>query len=76
MNQLRFLIFADAAKVWVHSPSAGTPGSYELTSVGAGFRSWWWKHFIGELDWAYPFTATSSLGVGDQRIDFRVAYEF
>jgi hemolysin activation/secretion protein len=76
MNQFRFLTFVDAARVWVQSPLPGTPSSYDLTSAGVGFRSLWWKHFVGELDWAYPFTATSTVGIGDQRIDFRVAYEF
>jgi hemolysin activation/secretion protein len=76
LNELRFLAFADVARVWIRSPLPGTAGSYELVSAGVGFRSLLWKHLVGELDWAYPFSATSTVGIGDQRLDFRVAYEF
>jgi hemolysin activation/secretion protein len=76
LDELRFLAFTDAARVWVRSPLRGTPGTYELVSAGAGFRSLLWKHIVAELDWAYPFSATDTVGIGDQRIDFRVAYEF
>ena len=76
LNQLRFLAFGDVARLWNHHPLAGSPSRFNLSSVGAGFRMQLFKHFIGELDWAYPFSAAPFVDVGDQRLDFRMAYEF
>lgn len=76
MDQLRFLTFVDAARAWVHSPLPGTPKLYDITSFGAGFRSQWLKHLVGELDWEYPMSNTNYVRSGDQRLDFRVGYEF
>jgi hypothetical protein len=33
-------------------------------------------HWMGEFDWAYPLKQQGSVDVGNQRVDFRVAYEF
>ncbi len=76
MNQLRFLAFFDVARTWIQSPAAGTPRLYDLSSFGVGFRSQWLKHIVGELDWEYPMSSTQSIDAGDQRLDFRVGYEF
>jgi hemolysin activation/secretion protein len=76
MEQLRFLTFFDVARAWIHSPLAGTPRLYDLSSFGVGFRSQWLKHIVGELDWEYPLSNTQYIDAGDQRLDFRVGYEF
>jgi hemolysin activation/secretion protein len=76
MNQLRFLTFFDVARTWVQSPAPGTPRLYDLSSFGVGFRSQWLKHIVGELDWEYPMSSTQYIDAGDQRLDFRVGYEF
>jgi hypothetical protein len=34
------------------------------------------KHWLGEFDWAYPFEPQGTVDVGNQRVDFKVAYEF
>lgn len=75
-NQLRFLAFADIARLWIHHPLAGTPSRYDLSSAGAGFRLQMFRHVIGELDWAYPFSNSGLVRAGEQRLDFRMAYEF
>ena len=76
MEQMRFLAFVDAARAWVKSPLPRTPRSYDLSSVGVGFRSQWMKHIVGELDWEYPMSRTNYIHPGQQRVDFRVGYEF
>ena len=75
-GQFRFLAFAELARLWNRSVLSGTPPAYFLSSAGMGFRAVLWKHWIGEFDWAYPLSAASLVGVGDQRVDFRVGYEF
>lgn len=76
MDQMRFLAFFDVAKTWIKSPLPRTPKYYDLSSFGVGFRSQWVKHVIGELDWEYPMSKTNYIHPGDQRIDFKVGYEF
>jgi hypothetical protein len=49
---------------------------YDLLSTGTGFRMLAFKHLVSEFYWEYPFVATEFVKVGQQRIDFRVAYEF
>jgi hemolysin activation/secretion protein len=75
-QELRLLAFGDVARLWVRDPLPGTPKRSDLASAGVGLRMQVLKHFIGEFDWAYPFAATDAVAVGEQRVDFRVAYEF
>ena len=76
IQELRVLGFLDGARLWVLDPLAGTPSGYHLASAGAGFRMRSFSRLTNELDWSYPFTAINSVNVGQQRIDFKVAYEF
>ncbi|MDD5036231.1 MAG: POTRA domain-containing protein [Methylococcaceae bacterium] len=76
LNQLRFLAFGDAARLWINKPLLGTPTRYDLLSAGLGFRMQMFQHLLADFDWAYPFTATDYVKVGAQRLDFRMAYEF
>ncbi len=77
LNDLRFLAFMDASELWLNGPvSPGTPNKFDLWSTGAGFRMRAFRNFNGEFYWEYPFIATEFVRAGQQRIDFRVAYDF
>ena len=75
-QNFRLLMFFDWANIWTIAPIAPTPANAQLASTGIGFRSQWFKHLISDLDWAYPFSKQGSVDVGNQRVDFRMAYEF
>jgi hemolysin activation/secretion protein len=76
IDNLRLLAFLEAAELWVLDPLPETPASYSLSGAGAGLRFAALKHFLTELDWSYPMATVGRIRPGDQRIDFRVAYEF
>lgn len=76
VQNLRAHVFFDYAYLWIHSPLPFNPTHYKLAGAGAGFRMQLFKHLNGEFDWAYPFYEQSTVDVGNQRIDFRLAYEF
>lgn len=75
VQNLRALAFVDWAAIWTanQAPSAEY---FELASVGMGFRLQLIRHLFGELDWGYPLYKQNSVSVGQQRLDFRMAYEF
>ena len=76
MDELRFMAFTDGAKLWVSSALPGTPSDYHIASAGLGLRAQLWKHLLGEFYWAYPLSPTDQVRVGENRLDFRVAYEY
>lgn len=77
LNDLRFLAFTDAAQLWLNGPvGVGTPNQFGLWSTGAGFRMRAFRNLNGEFFWEYPFIGTDYVKPGQQRIDFRVAYDF
>jgi len=76
VDELRLLAFTDGAKLWVDSALDGTPSQYHIASAGLGLRTQIWKHLQGEFYWAHPFSRTDAVRVGEDRVDFRVAYEF
>lgn len=75
-QNLRLLMFFDWANLWTIAPIAPTSASAQLASTGIGLRSLWFKHVIGDLDWAYPFYKQGSVDAGQQRVDFKMSYEF
>lgn len=76
LNNLRAHLFMDYAYLWIQQPQDQTPSFYHLAGAGAGFRLQLFKNWFGELDWAYPLYRQSTVDVGNQRVDFRLAYEF
>jgi hemolysin activation/secretion protein len=76
LQNLRLLTFFDWANLWTIAPLAPTLPISHLASSGVGLRTQWFKHLLGELDWSYPFYRQSNVGVGEQRLDFRMLYEF
>ncbi len=76
IKNLRGHVFMDYAYLWIQQPSAQNPSFYHLAGTGAGLRMQLFKNWIGELDWAYPLYPQGIVDVGNQRVDFRLAYEF
>lgn len=76
VQNFRLLTFFDWANLWTVAPIAPTPASAHLASAGIGLRAQWFKHLLGELDWSYPLYRQATIDPGQQRIDFRMVYEF
>jgi hemolysin activation/secretion protein len=76
VQNLRVFSFVDWANIWTYQPIAPTPSSSQLASTGVGLRMLLLKHFTGEFDWSYPMNKQSTIDVGQQRVDLRVAYDF
>ncbi len=75
-QNLRAIAFVDWADLWTMAPIAPTQPNQQLSSVGAGLRTQWFKHLLGEFDWSYPMSRQYNVAPGQQRIDFRVVYDF
>ena len=75
-QNLRAHLFFDYAYLWIQDALPLNPSDYRLAGTGAGLRMQFFKHWLGEFDWAYPLYRQGTVDVGNQRIDFRVAYEF
>lgn len=76
VQNFRALAFTDWAGLWTNAPIAPTPAYTELASAGVGLRMQVFKRLSGELDWGYPFYRQGNINVGQQRVDFRMVYEF
>ncbi|QSA97269.1 ShlB/FhaC/HecB family hemolysin secretion/activation protein [Methylococcus sp. EFPC2] len=76
VDNLRGLMFVDAARLWIEDALPGTPERSSLASAGLGLRMEIWKHLSGVFDWAYPLVSAGTVGQGEQRVHFKVAYEF
>lgn len=75
-QELRAHSFIDYAYLNIQSPLPGNPDHYVLAGAGVGLRWQFFKHLVGEFDWAFPLYRQGSIDVGDQRVDFRLAYEY
>jgi hemolysin activation/secretion protein len=82
LENFRALAFAEWAGIWSRNMGLLPPQNthFSLASTGLGLRLKMLKSLTGEFDWSYPLlayqTQTSFVGVGQQRVDFRVLYEF
>lgn len=75
-QNFRLHAFFDYAYLWIDHALAPSPNYYRLAGAGAGLRLQFFKHWLGEFDWAYPLEKQGTVDVGNQRVDFRLAYEF
>jgi hemolysin activation/secretion protein len=75
IRDLRALLFVDGARLWLEE-AIGVPARSDLASAGAGVRMQIWRHLTGVFDWAYPFIRSGIVAPGEQRLHFRVLYEF
>ncbi|HEY9199239.1 MAG TPA: POTRA domain-containing protein [Gammaproteobacteria bacterium] len=70
------LAFLDGAKLRVREALPGQQDSFVLSSAGVGMRFTAWSHWDGTLDVAWPFHDSGDIQSGEERLHFRVAYEF
>jgi hemolysin activation/secretion protein len=75
-QNLRAHVFFDYAYLWIQDVLAPNPSYYRLAGTGMGLRMQLYRHWLGEFDWAYPLERQGSVDVGNQRVDFKLAYEF
>ena len=76
LRDLRFLVFADAAKLVVREALPGQVDGFELYSTGVGFRLQAEKGFDASFDWAWPLRDATDVNKGDSRAHFRLHYGF
>jgi hemolysin activation/secretion protein len=76
VQNLRAHVFFDYGYLWVQNPLPANPTYYRLAGTGAGFSMQLFRHWLGEFDWAYPLERQGTIDVGNQRVDFKLAYEF
>ncbi|MCX7099779.1 MAG: BamA/TamA family outer membrane protein [Methylococcales bacterium] len=76
VQNFRAHTFIDYGYLWLQQPQQGNPSYYHLAGAGAGLRMQLFKHWIGEFDWGYPLYQQGTVDVGNQRVDFLMAYQF
>ncbi|NOS89477.1 MAG: ShlB/FhaC/HecB family hemolysin secretion/activation protein [Methylococcaceae bacterium] len=76
VQSFRAHTFIDYGYLWLQQPQQGNPSFYRLAGAGAGLRLQLFKHWLGEVDWAYPLHKQGTVDVGNQRVDFLMAYQF
>jgi hemolysin activation/secretion protein len=54
----------------------GQEDRFNLLSAGIGMRLRAWHNLIGDLDVAWPFEEQGEIDKGEERIHFRLSYEF
>ncbi len=76
ISELRFLTFADAAKLRVRQPLNSQISSYELYSAGLGMRVNGDQGLAASLDLAWPLKDANGIEKGDPRAHFSLHYGF
>ena len=76
LQELLFLIFADAAWLRINDPLPEQPARFNLASGGSGLRFTAGKNLKGELDWARARKNGAVTRSGDDRLHFRLEYGF
>lgn len=75
-QDLRFMLFYDAAVIGLIDPLPEQVDEFDLASVGAGLRVRAFGGLEAALDWAYPLVPSDRVAVGDPRVHFSVKYGF
>ncbi|MCW6533646.1 ShlB/FhaC/HecB family hemolysin secretion/activation protein [Sphingomonas lycopersici] len=76
IDELRFIAFFDAGRVWVIDPLPDQARGFGLYSVGAGLRAKLFGHVSGDLDAGFPLTSNGVTRAGDARVHFRISTDF
>lgn len=76
VDNLRFLVFADAARLHINDPLPGTDDRIELYGAGAGLRLSAFNNINVSLDLAWPLIDAEDVDKGDSRAHFSVNYDF
>jgi hemolysin activation/secretion protein len=75
LRDLRLLAFTDAAQVSVIDPLFAT-SSYNLAGSGVGLRASGARGLALQLDWSVAANSAGSVQAGDNRLNFRMSYEW
>jgi hemolysin activation/secretion protein len=82
VDDVRFVLFADAARAWLHSPLPQQQDFFNLRSFGFGLTGQACKYLNGSLFIADPLQSTNGpnssgvTGAGNLRLQFRVWTQF
>jgi hemolysin activation/secretion protein len=76
LQELLFLIFADAAYLRINDPLPEQQSRFNLASGGSGLRFTAGKNLKGELDWARALKDGAVTKASDDRLHFRLEYGF
>jgi hemolysin activation/secretion protein len=68
--------FYDFAVLFLKDPLEGQEPLSDIQGVGAGLRGLLFKDVEFQTDWAYALVATDKIMKGDQRVYFKVKYQF
>jgi len=75
VETLQGLVFVDFARLSLTEPLPDQVDEVTLASAGVGLRLSLFG-FLGALDWAWPFRDGSATESGDDRLLFKVRYDF
>ncbi|NOT67547.1 MAG: ShlB/FhaC/HecB family hemolysin secretion/activation protein [Methylophilaceae bacterium] len=76
INDLQALVFYDAGYVSIQSPLANQTEQFRLSSVGIGLHLKGWHGLFGALDFAHALHSAGQVRDGDNRLHFRVGYDW
>jgi hemolysin activation/secretion protein len=76
LQELLFLIFAEAAHLRIKDPLPDQQWRFDLAGAGSGLRFTALKNLKGELDWARALKSGAVTQSGDDRLHFRLEYGF
>lgn len=76
LQELQFLIFAEAAQLRIQEPLPDQQSRFTLASGGTGLRFTAFRNLTGELDWARALRDGASTRSGDDRLHFSLEYGF
>ncbi len=76
LQEMFFLLFADAAYLRINDPLPDQQVRFNLLSDGAGLRFTALKNLKGELDWARARKDGAVTQSGEDRLHFRLEYGF
>ncbi len=73
---LHALAFYDAGRVRIRDPLPAQIDSYSLSSVGVGLHLKGWHGLFGMVDYARALHAAGQVDEGDERLHFRIGYDW
>lgn len=76
VNNLKALIFVDAAKGWIQKPLPNNSAGEFISGAGLGLRFQMWDYLNGTLDIGFPISSLAPVKSGDPRFHFKVFTEF
>ena len=76
ITDLHFLAFIEGGQVRVRQPLPGQDDRFTLAGAGVGVRIKGWQGALAELDWARALKNAGTVRAGDNRVHFRLGYEW